>query len=264
MSETAAIPQITGKLFLFEQPEILNKEQHGALGITPLKSPFSFCAKVRAAPVTVNEIAVASRSYPIIFTSQTNLVPLAVLGVIDDVNLFVNDNGEWDTEFYAPGYLRRYPFAFASESNGARFALVLDRAYSGISEASEQPFFENGQASLAVQNVIEFCKSYETDRLRTEQMMKKLGEYDLIAGQAAQVAASEGATPVTFAQYFGIDVAKFEALSDEKFLELRKSGLLSVIYAQIFSNANWRSLFARRARRFNLTGEAAFSPVKIS
>ncbi len=43
------------------------------------------------------------------------------------------------------------------------------------------------------------------------------------------------------------------ALTDEQIIELRKSGMLPILYAMVMSMGNWRMLLQRRARRFGLS-----------
>jgi len=50
-------------------------------------------------------------------------------------------------------------------------------------------------------------------------------------------------------------------LSDDKILSLQKKGLLSLVYAQLMSMGNWRTLLQRRAKRFNLTEADVFKPM---
>ncbi|MEL6212838.1 MAG: SapC family protein, partial [Pseudomonadota bacterium] len=80
MSQTQSSPEVTGNMFLFERPELLNREQHGAMGLSQIDNPYEFCAKVRAIPLTITEIPSASKSFPIVFLSQEDPVPLAVVG----------------------------------------------------------------------------------------------------------------------------------------------------------------------------------------
>ena len=127
MSETQeSAPQLTGNMFLFERPELLTKEQHGNLGMTPPEKPFSFCSKVRAIPLTVSEIPSAMKNYPVVFASLEDPTPLAVVGLVDEANLFVGEDGKWQDMAYLPGYIRRYPFALANEAEGDRLATVID------------------------------------------------------------------------------------------------------------------------------------------
>lgn len=260
MSQTPAAPQITGKMFLFERPELLNKEQHSDFGLARAEKPFAFCAKVRAIPLMINEFPFAMRNFPIIYTDKENPTPLAVVGVIDDVNLFVDEKGQWEEFAYVPAYIRRYPFAMATETGGDRLAVVMDAASAWVAPGGEVPLFENGEPTEAMNNAIEFCKRCEGDRRLTEQMMARLKEYDLVRGQSAQYSLTEEGEGRTFAQYFGVDEQRLNELPPERFEELRKTGLLPYLYAQLMSFTNWRELMNRRAKRFNLTEDAIFEP----
>lgn len=264
MSQTPATPQITGKMFLFEQPELLNKEAHGDLGFAKAKKPYSFCANIRAIPLTVNEFPVAMKHYPIVFASLENLTPLAVVGIIDDVNLFVNEKGEWEENVYIPAYIRRYPFATATENSGDRLAIVIDRSSKWLAPGGDVPLFEKGEPSKATNDAIEFCKRCEGERRLTDQVMGKLREFDIIRGQSAQYTPQGATEGRTFAQYFGVDEQTFNALPAERFEEMRKAGLLPYVYAQLLSFSNWRELMNRRAKRFQLTEEALFAPAKLN
>ena len=253
MSETQTEGELKGKLFLFERPELMSKEQHGGLGISRPEKPYDFCSKVRAIPVTISEIPAAMKDYPIVFMSQENPIPLAVVGVGDDVNLFIDDDGEWEENRYIPGYIRRYPFGIAGESGGDRMAVIIDAAFEGLRAGGEVPLFENDEPSASTQQAIEFCKTFERDRQMTEEFGKRLEPFGLIQGQTAQYTPSSSTEPQAFAQYFGIDEEKLKNLSDEQILELQKAGMLGIVYAIIMSLGNWRTLLQRRARRFGLT-----------
>lgn len=264
MSQTPATPTITGKMYLFEKPELLTKEQHGELGLDPAPKPFSFCTTARAVPLTVSEIPEASKFYPVVFQSETDLLPIAIIGLNADFNLFVDDNGEWEQYAYVPGYVRRYPFALAAENGSDRMALVFDTAYPGVSKTASRKLFAGDQLSEFSKQAMEFTRAYENDRRMTEQAMNALKKFDLIQGQTAQY-TPPGATEVqTFAQYYGFDETRLRALSDADFLELRKTNLLPIIYSQLMSMANWRNLITRRMRRFKMSEVEAIAAPRLS
>lgn len=264
MSQTQAAPQITGKMFLFEKPELLNRENHSDLGLDPAKKPFAFCAKIRAVPLTISEMTEACKHYPIVFHSKEQPLPMAILGLGTDVNLFVDDDGNWDRNAYIPGYLRRYPFALAAETGSDRLALVFDTAYEGLSKNSARKLFEGAELSEFAKQALEFARTYEGDRRGTEEAFAALKKYDLVHPQAVQYSAAGSSDPSTLAQYVGIDESKLTALSDEQFLEIRRTGLLPVIYAQLMSMANWRQLISRRMQRFGMTEAEAIKPPQLS
>ena len=271
MSQTppaAGGPQLEGQMFLFQKPELLTREKHGQMGISRPDRPFAFAEGVRAVPLTISEVASAMRHFPVIFAGVQNPMPLAVLGLIDEQNLFVRDDGEWEEGVYVPGYLRRYPFALAtdrqSDPQNPRMAIILDEGYDGLRQGGDLPFFEGDQPSAAMNQAMEYCQQYERDRLVTQQFSQKLTEYDLLAEQVAQF-TPDGATEARpFARYTGVEEKRLTDLPDEKFLELRKSNILPILYAQLMSMGNWRALMDRRARRYGLQGEAVLSPRQVS
>ncbi len=261
MSEAQALPEVTGRMFLYEQPELLMKEKHGDLGITPASQPFGFAAKVRALPITLGEIPSAIKDYPLIFMSQEQPQLLAVTGLYDDFNLFVDDNGNWEDFSYIPGYVRRYPFGVAAEASGERMAVVIDRGFEGLSTTGENRLFEDGQMTQQTQAAVDFVKTYERDRQQTEQFAKVLNHHELIQQQTAHYTPTGASEPVTFAQYFGVDEERLKALPVETKMELESQGVLALIYALLISMGNWRLLLQRRAKRFNLTEQDVFKPL---
>jgi hypothetical protein len=85
-------------------------------------------------------------------------------------------------------------------------------------------------------------------------------KYDLLSEQVAQF-TPEGATqPVPFAKYVGVEEQRLQNLPDDQFLALRKSNILPLLHAQLMSMGNWRMLMERRARRYDLSGEAVLKP----
>ena len=264
MSQTQASPKVSGNMFLFERPELLNREQHAGMGLDPAAKPFAFCSKIRAVPVTLSEIPEASKFFPVVFMSKEQPVPLAVLGLHDDLNLFVGEDGNWEKMAYIPGYLRRYPFALAGETGGDRMALVIDAAYEGFTQSAERKLFDKDGLSQFSKQAMEFTQTYETDRRLTDQIVEQLKKYDIIQGQTAQYTPQGDSEPRPFANYFGVDEAKLQALTDEQFLELRKMNVLPILYAHMISLANWRTLISRRMERLNVTEVEAVSGQRLS
>ncbi|MGB5324354.1 MAG: SapC family protein, partial [Pseudomonadales bacterium] len=170
---------LIGKMFLYEKPELLTRESHGSLGFTPAKKPFEFVKGVRAVPLTMIEIGSAQRHYPIIFSALENPIPLAVVGLVEQANLFVDDEGRWDAMCYVPTYLRCYPFTFAVQKGG-QLAVVVDRNAPSVSESPEYPFFVNGEISEHTDALMQLCAQYEGERKRTQEYCRKLVELDLL------------------------------------------------------------------------------------
>ncbi len=75
------------------------------------KAPY--LANAHAIPLTVDEFIIAQRYYPIVFSAGENPVPLALMGLNEGVNVFIDDEGKPHNPVYIPAYVRRYPFMLA-------------------------------------------------------------------------------------------------------------------------------------------------------
>jgi hypothetical protein len=239
---------ISGKMYLYQQPELLSTEAHATMGFTPAARPFDFARAARAVPLTLIEFGSAQRNYPIIFSGLENPIPLAMVGLLDDVNLFVKDDGHWEEFTYVPTYLRCYPFTFARDPGG-QLALVVDRAADSVSETPEYPFFDGDQPSHHTNALIELCQQYDGERQRTAEFCKKLVELDLLATMRATHTPPGGTEEVPLVDYVAIDAQKLDQLPADTIYELHRSGFLSAAYLHLYSLENWRQLMARRGAR---------------
>ena len=239
---------LSGNMFLYKKPELLNAEEHGTMGFTPAEKPFEFVKGVRAIPLTMTEIGSAQRHYPVIFSSLKDPVPLAVVGILDDVNLFVDEDGNWDPMCYVPTYLRCYPFTFAFEKSG-QLAVVVDRDAHSVSETPQFPFFVNGEISEHTDALMQLCVQYDRERRRTQEFCKKLVELDLLVMLSAMYKPEDGGEQKSMADYVGIDAQKLQDLPSDVIHEMHQVGFLSASYLHLYSLENWRHLMARRVAR---------------
>lgn len=236
---------VDGKLFLYEKPEMLAREDHMGLGLTPIETPFAHTKDYKAIPITLTEFRTAQKHYPIIFTELENPIPLAVVGVVEEKNLFLDANGKWDELTYVPAYLRCYPFAFAHHGED-QMAVVIDRAAAVISDQPKYPFFDGEEISEHTKQMSDFAARYVGERRRTEQFCKLLVELNLLTGQSVTQGDAQDGNNEVLANYVAIDAEALAVLDDAKVAELHKEGLLSAMYAHIHSLENWTHLITRR------------------
>jgi hypothetical protein len=248
--ENGAIPvaPIEGRMFLYPTPELLTREDHGSLGLTPAEKPFSFAANVRAIPLVVSEIVTAQRHYPVVFSDMENPVPLAIVGLNEDVNLFVGPDGRWDGDAYVPAYLRCHPFALAATQDD-KFAIVIDRGAASVVEGGEFPFFEGDEMSANTREMVDFCGKYEGERRKTQQYTERLKELGLLGVRRASHRPAGSDEEETIARYVSVQPEKLGELTAEQVHALHTSGMLAVTFAHLFSLENWLRLVDRRARR---------------
>ena len=84
---------ITGAAPLYQRPEPLNPEAHGALGVDMRQNPYGFAAKQHFVPLVAGEFPQACTVYPIIFAGD-DLIPLAVMCLAEEENFFFHEAGD--------------------------------------------------------------------------------------------------------------------------------------------------------------------------
>lgn len=224
----------------YSAPEALNPERHAGLGLDPGED-VSFAAKTQAIPITLAEFPAACRNYPIVFVGAGTPQPVAVVGLRQQENLFLDAQKHWKSGAYVPGYVRRYPYILVRESNGENFALCVDRSSSRLREGGEMPLFVDGKPSQWTEKALEFCAAFQRQAAATEAFVKRLQELDLLVPNQAQLNL-KGGDMVRIADYSIIDERRLQDLGDSDYLGLRKDGLMAGIYCQLLSTQVWPDL----------------------
>ena len=218
----------------------VNKERHANWGILDTKD-YRFARTINSIPLTAVEFPQAAKDFAIVFakTAET-YVPVAVMGVRNEQNLYVNSEGQW-TASYVPAFVRRYPFIFSTVDEGKTLTLCLDEAFEGCSQEGkgERLFDEAGEKSPYLEKVMSFLQEYQTHSTRTELFCKKLDELALLEPMNAQF-KTPGGQNGTLNGFFVVNRDKLKALSAEQVVDLVKTDEMEIIYLHINSMANLR------------------------
>lgn len=244
-ARSTAHENFEGNMFLYTQPQLLTVEDHGHLGLNMSDQPYDFVRSIRVVPLAAAELSTAQKHYPVIFSDLEKPTPLAVVGVLEDRNLFVDDNGNWDSAAYVPSYLRCYPFAMASRQDD-KYAVVIDRAAPVISENPDQPFFDGQALTAPIQARVDFCAQFAAHQPATRAFCDRLVELELLSGQQATFTPEGEGEEQTFASYVAVDFDKLRELDATTVEKLFQNGMLAAIYAHGFSQENWFQLLKRR------------------
>jgi hypothetical protein len=241
--------QLSGNVLFYSKPEPLAKELHGKLGVKRMDGPFKFAKAGHAVPLTVGEFPLAAVTGPIIFVGDEKL-PIAVMGLNAGDNMFVRDDGTFESGVYIPAYVRRYPFVFANDDANKQMVLCIDRGAEFIVDKGyEMAFFdEKGEPTSYTQNCIEFCNNFEVERQRTMGFVQLLKDLDLFETKTSTFTPTNPdgtqGEPQKIAEYFGVSEEKLNKLPSEKLVELRDNGALGQIYAHMLSLVGWDRLIA--------------------
>jgi hypothetical protein len=231
----------------YEQVVPVSKDQHGDWSVK-VGDDYSFASKVNAIPLTMREFPQAVQDYPIVFIENNDetIIPVAILGLEEQQNLYIKENGEWNAN-YIPAFVRRYPFIFSLNEEENRFTLCLDETFSGFNQEGrgERLFDAEGEQTQYLQGVLNFLKSYQTAFQSSQQFSQKLKELNLLETMRVDINAQED-NPLSLSGFLAVNREQLQNLSGEQLYELMQLGLMEAIYLHLFSMNTFSKLIELR------------------
>lgn len=237
--------QPAAQLPLFYQNLIpLSSEVHADWGLHE-RTELNFAKATHAIPITVDEFVMAQRHYPIVFTEGAEGVPLALVGLKEGENLFIDERGFWAENTYVPAYVRRHPFMLARLTNDSDvLSLVFDDQAGIVAADGENKLFDaEKQTTETTKSVMSFCEQFEQAIARTKSFMEELTKLDLLMEGQAQIQNPGMEQPATFAGFRMIDEKKLQNIRGDQARKMVQNGMLGLVYAHLFSLSNMRVLF---------------------
>lgn len=235
----------------YESLEVLNANQHGKMKIRRMEK-MERIGSAHAIPATVDEFALLQRYYPIVFSVGENPVPMALMGLNEGVNAFVDENGmPRDALLYIPAYIRRYPFLLARvRPDSDELSLCFDPTADAVGDFKEgEALFDGDQPSEATKAILQFCEQFETAGQRTAAFMKELSESGLLMDGEVAVQPQDAKQPFVYRGFRMIDEEKLRELRGDELRKMNQNGMLPLIYAHLFSLAQIREVFGRQVQQ---------------
>jgi hypothetical protein len=233
------------QLLFYEKPVILNREAHKHLKMRPVPS-FAYAAKTNSVPLTGNEFAHACRQLPILFVEdgRGGASPVALLGLRNDENLFVEADGRWSGQ-YIPAFIRRYPFVLIERENAQNLTVGIDEGFPGFNKDEGEPLFDaEGKDATPLKRAMDFLNAYQVEAKKTTDFMAELKRLDLLVPRALQVAPKTGAK-YKMEGFSVVDEQKLQKLGDEDAGKLTRTGFMGWIYMHLLSVNNMAELTSR-------------------
>lgn len=228
--------------------EPLSSQMHADFRAKPQdKAPF--LVGQHAIPVTVDEFALAQRFMPIVFSSGEDPIPLALMGLNEGVNVFIDDEGALlDNAVYIPAYIRRYPYMLARLTPDAQeLSLCFDPTYDEIGKLDDgEALFADGQPTEFTKNVLQFNEMFEQAGARTQAFMKELKESGLLIEGEVSIQPQGSDKPFVYRGFQMVDEAKLADVRGDQLRKMSQSGMLPLLYAHLFSLALMREIFERQ------------------
>jgi len=245
-----AAPTQTLPLF-YNSIEPLNATQHGKMKIRQVdKSPA--IAQTHAIPITVDEFGLAQRHYPLVFSIGDSPIPIALMGLNEGVNVFLDPDGRpVDSTAYIPAYIRRYPFLLARlNPESDELSLCFDPTSEAVGEFEEgEPLFDGDQPSEATKAILEFCEQFETAGQRTSAFMEDLKKSGLLMDGEVAIQPEGYQQPFIYRGFQMIDEEKLRELRGDELRKMNQNGMLPLIYAHLFSLTQMRDVFSRQLQQ---------------
>ncbi|MDX2028622.1 MAG: SapC family protein [Alphaproteobacteria bacterium] len=232
-------PAATLPMF-YKTPRPLDRARDMDLKVSRPTS-FGFAAQTNAIPLLVDEFPMAAAHYPIVFAAGPMPIPAAVVGLRNDKNLFINDQGHWLNGSYLPAYVRRYPFILMDDPEQKQYVLCIDESSDMLGKEGEHALFSGEEPSEFTKSAMEFCAVLRQQGDSTDEFVKALKEYDLLMANDAKIDMRDG-TQIQLAGFMVINPQKFDALPDNILLQWRRKGWLGLVYAQLLSSHRWQNL----------------------
>lgn len=224
----------------------LNSNVHRNLKFAANQTNFAFARDTTAVLIAGVEFAEAAREYPIVFIrgDDKKMRPVALLGVRNAENLFVDEQGKWDAR-YIPAFVRRYPFVMAEGGEQGQLMVCIDEGCPALNvDHGELLINAQGKLEPRMNEVMQFLQNFQREFERTELLVNQLDELGLFVQQGARFDTATGDT-FQLNDFYLIDEEKFGQIADENLPELFHSGALGLAYLHLASLGNMQKLSDR-------------------
>ena len=249
----ASAPIQTGLPVLYNDLVPLSSDVHADWGTKALDGAH-FLQNQHAVPVIIDEFVQVQRHFPIIFAAADNPVPLALMGLNEGVNVFLDDDGKFIQQLYVPAYIRRYPFMLAQlGQKQEELSLCFDPTSGAVTpDGDVVKLFENGAPSEGTKGILQFCESFEQGAQRTGAFVKELQDLDLLMDGEVSIQPDGATQPHIYRGFKMVNEEKLRELRGDQLRKMMQNGMLTLIFAHLYSLDLMRELYGRQAAQGKL------------
>jgi len=217
----------------------------------PGKPNYSFSALDTLAPLTVNEMASASRDMVILFAYDESINKFsmgALQSLQPGLNVYVSSDGRWLGK-HVPLFYQGAPFGLvkAEEDQVAMYVdqdspLVHSPPQTG--DAQLYTDAEGNEFSEDFYRMLDLHRSFEEYKDKTQELVDQCAALDLIEPWTLELDIFKTGEPLKIEGLFQITRQRIKELDDASLGELNRSGALAMIFAHQQSFSRFRELAA--------------------
>ncbi|MDA0280473.1 MAG: SapC family protein [Proteobacteria bacterium] len=218
-------------------PVPLRKDRHAKSRITE-SGDYRRYKDLHLIPIISQDFFTLGAEFPLVFVKDSrgeSFVPVAIMGLREGQNLFCQTE-EWKSRVI-PIRFNNAPFSIVRvDDTGDQLAVLIDEESSMLSETEGESLFkEDGERTPYLEQRIEDIMKTAEQTVQTEAVCKLFKEKDLLVTQQLQLQHRQDSPRYNIDGVYTVDEKKLNALSDEDFLDMRKKGVIPLIYAHLSS-----------------------------
>jgi len=235
----------------YSELQPLSSSEHGKMKIHRMEDAHRM-ASAHAVPVTIDEFPLLQRHFPIVFSVGDDPIPLALMGLNEGQNVFLDEKGmPREPGIYIPAYMRRYPFLLARlRPDSDELSLCFDPTSGAVGEFDDgEALFNGTEPSEATKAVLQFCEQFETAGQRTGAFVQDLKKSGLLIDGEVAIQPEGSPQPFIYRGFRMVDEEKLRELRGDELRKMNQNGMLALIYAHLFSLSQIREVFARQVQQ---------------
>jgi len=219
------------------EPIALAFEKHGNLRLND-RNDFTQFKSQYLVPVVLHEFSTLATDFPLVFvrnSSTGDFVPTALMGLREGVNLFCQQP-EWPATFI-PSTFMLPPFsAHRMQPETDEAVIVIDEESDLLSTSAGEPLFDaDGKFTPYLQKRIDQVIEVTKHSLQSLNLCKYIAKMNLLKTGTLSLQYSASTPKYELEGVYTIDEEAVQKLNDEEYLELRRRGLIPMIYSHLTS-----------------------------
>ena len=212
-----------------------------------LRDTFDFARVTHAIPVTVDEFAIVQRHYPIVFGLGENPAPLALVGLAEGQNLYVDADGQWQAGSYVPAFVRRYPFMLARLGPDAtELSLCFDDTSGLVAADVGERLFDGVEPTEQTKGILAFCEQFEQAVNRTRGFMDELAKLELLIDGEVTIQQPGLPEPAVYRGFQMVAEEKLQNIRGDVARKMVQNGMMGLVYAHLFGLSQIGQLFEKQ------------------
>ncbi len=222
---------------MYKNVKLILKDEDKNLKVKPIEN-YKFASQNAQCIVGLEEVFKACMSYPILFSKiEDKYSAMALFGVQDGKNLFVDDDGKFKQDEYIPAFFRRYPFTYIKDKDTLH--LGYDSDCKEVNKKSGQALFEkDGKDSEYLGNILDFMNKFQVSCNNMEIFVKQLDD----AGVLEEAVTKINDGKFIIKGFYRVSEEKLNKLDKESIEKLVKSGAYKLAIAHLLSYDNFEKM----------------------